>query len=267
MFRPALLVLTLLACLATAAIGAAPAALAHPQDSAFDADHDGIDDPPLPENDNCAGEDAAYNPAQTDTDFDGRGDACDTDDDGDTVDDAVDNCPLIENAAQADSDGDATGDVCDVDDDGDGLADSRDNCRFEFNPDQTDADGDGLGNACDEAAPGTPTQPSGGPDGVAPVVSVLVPARHRRAELGAGLAVPVTCSERCTITSTLSARGKVLGRGSAELDGAGDTFVFLDVSRTVLRRLRRPLRAALRVEVADPAGNRSTLTRRLTIRR
>ena len=274
MLRTTLLILVVLACAVTAPAALPAAALAHPQDSAFDGDHDGVDDPPLPENDNCAGEDAAYNPAQTDTDSDGKGDACDTDDDEDTVDDALDNCPLLQNASQADNDGDAIGDPCDVDDDGDRLADSRDNCRFIPNPDQADHNDDGLGDACDDTA--TPAPPTGAPDAQAPEVGVSVARLHRTAELGAGLAVPVTCSERCTVSSTLmlTARDarrlhvkRAFGAGSAELDAAGETFVFVDLPRTVLRRLRRPVSAVLSIDVADAAGNHRSLTRRLTIRR
>ena len=50
-----------------------------------------------------------------DTDLDGAGDACDTDDDGDGVDDGVDNCPLDANASQLDTDLDGAGDACDCD--------------------------------------------------------------------------------------------------------------------------------------------------------
>ena len=282
MLRPALLVLLASACVATAGVALPTAALAHPQDSLADGDHDGVNDPPHPDGDNCAGENAAYNPTQRDTDSDGLGDACDTDDDDDAVDDAVDNCPLMANAAQADADGDAAGDVCDADDDGDGLSDSRDNCRFVPNADQADADRDGLGDACDEAAPGGPPRPppgGGPPDTTAPTSRVPVAYRHRTAELRAGLAVPVTCSERCTVSATLtvSARDarrlrlgrRVLGSGGAELDDAGETFVFIDFPRRAMTRLRAGagLRVRLRVEIADVAGNRRTLTRRITIRR
>ena len=283
MLRSALFVVLALGCAGMATFALPSVAIAHPQDSALDGDHDGINDPPF-DRDNCAGENAAYNPNQRDTDADGLGDACDSDDDEDTVDDAIDNCPLNPNAAQTDTDSDAAGDACDADDDGDGITDSRDNCRFAPNANQADADADGLGNACDDSTPGGPPRgngtapPPGTPDTVAPQVSLPVGTRHHKRALGAGLAVPVSCSERCTVSTTLTVsrrdarrmglRGRVLGSGGAELDDAGDTFAFIDLARGALRRLRgrSSLRATLRVEVADTAGNRRTLTRRITIR-
>jgi len=48
-----------------------------------------------------------------DTDLDNTGNACDVDDDNDTIDDVNDNCPLISNLNQNDLDSDDTGDVCD----------------------------------------------------------------------------------------------------------------------------------------------------------
>ncbi|HEX2084582.1 MAG TPA: thrombospondin type 3 repeat-containing protein [Solirubrobacteraceae bacterium] len=278
--------------LALAAPLALPAgAIAHPSDGVSDQDHDGVTDPPLG-NDNCAGEDGAFNPNQTDTDRDGLGDACDTDDDGDGIDDAVDNCPLNFNVAQDDVDGDATGDVCDIDDDGDGVTDSRDNCRFVPNPDQRDADRDGLGDACDQSTPGAPRPPPAPPpdrpapppdapappaDDSPPDVRVGVRTHHRSAELGAGLAVPVACSERCTISSTLTVsrrdarrlrlRDRVLGSGGVELDQGGDSYVFVELPRAALSRVRRLVRGVLRVEAVDAAGNRRSVTRRVTIRR
>ncbi len=68
---------------------------------------------------------AVSNPEQTDSDGDGRGDACD-------------NCPRVANQDQADADGDGVGDACD-------------NCSLP-NPDQLDANLDGVGDACEAPA-------------------------------------------------------------------------------------------------------------------
>ena len=67
--------------------------------------------------DNCPN---VANTDQTDTDSDMMGDACDTDDDGDTVLDTADSCPAGSLNAASGADADA-GDACDIDDDNDGL--------------------------------------------------------------------------------------------------------------------------------------------------
>jgi len=88
--------------------------------------------------------------------------------DGDTIDDAIDNCPDVANEDQADTDGDGIGDACnDADDtDGDEYADLLDNCPDVANPGQEDTDGDGIGDTCDlinnvsiDVKPGSDTNP------------------------------------------------------------------------------------------------------------
>jgi cytosine/adenosine deaminase-related metal-dependent hydrolase len=104
-----------------------------------------------------------------------------TDQDGDGIADAQDDCPRVfnpvrplDNGAQADTDKDGQGDACDPcplqanvtvcpivrgDVDGDGIPDATDNCPDEPNADQMDKDKDDRGDACDpcpnEANPGT----------------------------------------------------------------------------------------------------------------
>jgi hypothetical protein len=106
------------------------------------ADNDSDDDGVLDAADNCP---TVANANQENNDGDAQGDACDTDDDNDTVVDTA----LAANTSQADNDGDGLGDVCDPDDDNDSVADVTDNCPRVANPTQADTDGDGVGDACD----------------------------------------------------------------------------------------------------------------------
>ena len=68
---------------------------------------------------------------------------------GDGVLDSDDNCPAVCNVAQTDTDGDGIGDACETSEDWDfDLAqDVVDNCPTFFNFVQDDSDGDGLGDA------------------------------------------------------------------------------------------------------------------------
>ena len=90
------------------------------------------------------------NTDQADLDGDGQGDACDDDLDGDTIVNLEDNCPADANGDQANADTDSEGDACDLDDDGDGWDDLEDNCPLVANADQADLNDDGVGNLCDD---------------------------------------------------------------------------------------------------------------------
>lgn len=71
------------------------------------------------------------------------------DKDADGIADAQDNCPDTPNANQLDLDRDGIGNACDSDADGDQINDlAADNCPTVFNPDQRDSDSNGVGDAC-----------------------------------------------------------------------------------------------------------------------
>lgn len=128
------------------------------------------------------------------------------DPDADNVCDPADNCPTNSNAAQTDSDADGAGDACDVcqgndasgDTDGDGLCDDGDGCPADpaksapvacgCGVADTDANGNGTPDCLDAAAPPPPApQTTGGccAAGSGPFVGFMMPAYlglvfHRR---------------------------------------------------------------------------------------
>ncbi len=79
-------------------------------------------------------------------------------DDGDSLADPIDNCPLVANESQADANGNGIGDACETcsggttDPDNDGVCDPADNCPATPNTNQADFDGDGFGDACEKGA-------------------------------------------------------------------------------------------------------------------
>ena len=115
-----------------------------------DADNDGVGD----NSDYCP---SVPNADQLDRDFDGIGDLCDQDIDGDGILNITDAFPY-DPSETLDSDQDGIGNNADdaplnadfpIDSDSDGVPDGSDNCVNFPNPSQLDSDNDGLADACD----------------------------------------------------------------------------------------------------------------------
>jgi alpha-tubulin suppressor-like RCC1 family protein len=105
-----------------------------------DTDNDGLGD----NSDNCP---QVANDSQEDMDADEIGDQCDTDTDGDGVENTLDVFPFDVTEA-LDSDADGIGNNADPDDDNDGFADINDDLPLDAT-EQLDTDADGIGNNTD----------------------------------------------------------------------------------------------------------------------
>jgi thermitase len=131
--------------------------------------------------------------------------------------------------------------------------------------------------------PKTPTAPpapgpSGGtPPGIVPTPPVAGPPvtsrdlrapRCRRPQLDRRRRLTVRCDEPARIGARLSTGRTTLGRAAAKRHAARRVLrVRLTRAGTRLLRRRRAVRATLTVIVTDAAGNRATVTRRITLRR
>jgi Domain of unknown function (DUF4394) len=108
----------------------------------------------------------------------------------------------------------------------------------------------------------------------APIVLVSAARTARLGTLSRSrLAIAFSCNEACTAAATLRLGRTVLARGSASLGEANVGRLRLRTTaaqpRTIrrLRRSRARRQAKLTLTFTDAAGNRRTLTRRLTLRR
>jgi hypothetical protein len=221
-----------------------------------DQDGDGV----IQEDDNCErpGTPVASNPDQADLDGDDKGDACDSDRDGDRIDDPHDFCPTVYSLERG------------VDLNGDG---------FNNHQDQSDRDGDRIGTECDPDE-ATIAGPGGSrvKDRRKPRLAVGAQRRVRLAAFKAGLVVRLRCSEACGATVELQTKRSIAKRlglkgtrifagASARLQGKGTTYAFVRFDQRVranLFRMRR-LRAMLTAVAVDGGGNRRGITRRIEL--
>jgi hypothetical protein len=259
-----------------------------PAPASTDNDGDGVPNG----SDNCP---LVANPDQTDSDHDGKGDACDpdADTDADGVPSVSDNCPLIANADQADSDHDGTGNACDpdADTDGDGVSNATDNCPQNANADQADLDRDGTGDVCDpdidaDGVPNTadlcPLLSFGSATGCPPVVTTL---SGKPKLSGSGLhlvlatGIVATCpagSATCPVTITLTtnspgvraARSVTLGKLKTALSPGQKKKLSVTLSKKGARLLRKAKRLEVKIAatVVGPDKRPLRTTRTVTLK-
>jgi hypothetical protein len=124
------------------------------------------------------------------------------------------------------------------------------------------------------APPPTPPPPTP-PDLRPPIVLAVAPQSARLGSVSRRrVAIQFSCNEACTASATLRLGRTVLARGSASLDEASVGRLRLQTTAAQRRAISRLQRSRTRRRAAtltliftDRAGNRRTLTRRLTLTR
>jgi len=211
--------------------------------------------------DNCFG---LSNPSQANTDSDGSGDACDIDDDNDSMADSEDAFPLDASESR-DFDGDGQGDNADLDDDNDGVSDIAEALA-----------GSDPRNAQSRPTLTTGPVPAGAglpAEGARPALAIGAPASIRFKRLAKGLIASATTQApvrldfelRATPRRPQVARFEMLLASRSLGLGSGKRSVRLKP----VRRLRRPagrFKLQLRVTATDVGGNRAVKTRAISVR-
>lgn len=151
-----------------------------------------------------------------DADCDGIDDTVETDDDGDGVPDAIDNCPLVANGNRKDTDGDGLGDACDPDIDNDGVSNGTDNCPFVANPFQWDRSNNGTGNGMGDACDDTDG------DGVVDEFDICWENYDPDQKNTNGNGLPDACNDNDDGDGNLDVNDRCPGRIDSNLDSDGD---------------------------------------------
>jgi hypothetical protein len=204
--------------------------------------------------------------------------------------DTLDNCPKAVNPDQLDTDGDGQGNACDADDDGDGLPDAIE-LALGGNPLIADTDGDGrpdgvdscltlaaaTADGCPAAQSATPQAPAGEKpaDTTAPILAIdgVAKTMKKKAFLK-GVTATIACDEPCTIDGDLlgtarsvrlaAAFNLTLGTQSLAL-GGGPRKLTVKPSKRLVGKAKK-LTVQLRVTATDASGNRAKKTQTIKVK-
>lgn len=154
----------------------------------------------------------------------------DTDKDG--VPDASDNCPTVANANQLNTDADSQGNACDGDDDNDSVVDSSD--AFPLDPTESrDSDGDGTGDNADPTPNGNSNATANTTDTASGAVSyswsALDTRPNEKDEALVNVVLANTSDGRIAVTTTVTLAG-----GASDDDYITGPWVQLGNDRRVL---------------------------------
>jgi hypothetical protein len=184
-----------------------------------------------------------------------------------------DNCPGVAGDDQADLDGDGQGDACDSDVDGDGVDNPTEAARG-TDPRNPDSDGDGVRDGAD-LCPTFATRTANGCDELAPKITFTkTPRRVTRKRLLKGLRSRIAVDEAASLDVALLGRARSVRVARAGDVVLAERHLRRSArTRTVTLRPKRRLLATrgrfsvrIRVTATDAAGNRRTGTKTIRVR-
>jgi hypothetical protein len=184
-----------------------------------------------------------------------------------------DNCPGVAGDDQADLDGDGQGDACDSDVDGDGVDNPTEAARG-TDPRNPDSDGDGVRDGAD-LCPTFAARTANGCDELAPKITFTkTPRRITRKRLLKGVRSRIAVDEAASLDVALLGRARsvrvaragdvVLAERHLARSASTRTVTLKPKRRLLATRARFSVR--LRVTATDAAGNRRTRTKTIRVR-
>jgi uncharacterized protein DUF4394/thrombospondin type 3 repeat protein len=185
-----------------------------------------------------------------------------------------DNCPGVAGDDQADMDGDGQGDACDSDIDGDGVDNTAETARG-TNPRNADSDGDGVRDGAD-LCPRFLARTANGCDKLAPTIRFSETAsRITRKRLLKGVRSRIAVNEPARLDVALLGRARSARIARAGDVVLAERHLGRSArTRTVTLKPKRGLLATrgrfsvrLRVTATDAAGNSRTRTKKIRVRR